>query len=234
MKKIGERIKEARLAQNLSQEELAQLVGAKYRSVSTWELGTAKPDYLTIIRLCEALKITPNQLFDIDGSEDIPSLDELMLLRKYREIDDFGRKAVNAVLEAEYLRVTEPKKKARLIRIDYYSFPASAGTGDFLESEVPEKILVQDTPEAEVADYVIPISGDSMEPTFHSGDKVLVEKRENIEQGDIGIFIVNGDVYIKELGNKCLISHNSAYKPISLRSTDSIYCCGKVLGVVGE
>ena len=46
------------------------------------------------------------------------------------------------------------------------------------------------------------------------------------------IFIVNCDVFIKELGNKCLISHNKAYEPIPLLSTDSIYCCGRVLGVV--
>lgn len=72
-----------------------------------------------------------------------------------------------------------------------------------------------------------------MEPTFHNGDKVFVAKRDVIDQGDIGIFVVNGDAFIKELGNKCLISHNKAYKPIPLLPTDSIYCCGRVLGVVG-
>ena len=84
------------------------------------------------------------------------------------------------------------------------------------------------------ADYVIPISGDSMEPTFHSGDRVFVAKDDALEEGDIGIFIVNGDAYIKELGNKCLISHNTAYKPLQLLSSDSIYCCGRVIGVVEE
>ncbi|MGM9683842.1 MAG: S24 family peptidase, partial [Eubacteriales bacterium] len=73
-----------------------------------------------------------------------------------------------------------------------------------------------------------------MEPSFHDGDKVFVEKRADIEKGDIGIFVVNGDVFIKELGIKCLISHNKAYKPIPLLSSDSIYCCGRVLGVVEE
>ena len=84
------------------------------------------------------------------------------------------------------------------------------------------------------AEFGVRVSGDSMEPTFHSGDRVFVAKDDALEEGDIGIFIVNGDAYIKELGNKCLISHNEAYKPIPLRSTDSIYCCGRVLGVVGE
>ena len=69
---------------------------------------------------------------------------------------------------------------------------------------------------------------------YHDGDKVFVEKCDSVEIGEIGIFIVNGEAYIKELGNRCLISHNSAYKPIKLGSSDSVYCCGRVLGVVEE
>ena len=30
------------------------------------------------------------------------------------------------------------------------------------------------------------------------------------------------------------ISHNKAYKPIPLLSTDSVYCCGRVLGIVND
>ena len=233
MKAFGEKIKEARLAQNLNQEELAERIGSKYRSVSTWENGTAKPDYPTLIRLCEVLKTSPNHLLGFDLSVDTPSIEEWAILHKYRDIDEIGKEAVSAVLDAEYRRVAKPKK-ARLLRLDFYNYPASAGTGNFLETERPDEILVKECSEAEDADYVIPISGDSMEPTYHDGDKVFVEKCDSVEIGEIGIFIVNGEAYIKELGNKCLISHNEAYKPIKLGSSDSIYCCGRVLGVVED
>ena len=233
MKAFGEKIKEARLAQNLNQEELAERIGSKYRSVSTWENGTAKPDYATLIRLCDVLKTSPNHLLGFDLSVDTPSLAEWAILHKYRDIDEIGKDAVSAVLDAEYRRVVKPKK-ARLLKIDFYNYPASAGTGNFLETERPDEILVKECSEAEDADYVIPISGDSMEPTYHDGDKVFVEKCDSVEIGEIGIFIVNGEAYIKELGNKCLISHNEAYKPIKLGSSDSIYCCGRVLGVVED
>ena len=233
MKAFGEKIKEARLAQHLNQEELAERIGSKYRSVSTWENGTAKPDYPTLIRLCEVLKTSPNHLLGFDLSVDTPSLAEWAILHKYRDIDEIGKDAVSAVLDAEYRRVVKPKK-ARLLKVDFYNYPASAGTGNFLETERPDEILVKECSEAEDADYVIPISGDSMEPTYHDGDKVFVEKCDSVEIGEVGIFIVNGEAYIKELGNKCLISHNEAYKPIKLGSSDSIYCCGRVLGVVEE
>ena len=234
MKSIGLRLKEARLAKNLKQEELAELIGAKSPSaVSTWEVGKAKPDCVTLLRICEVLHISPNQLLGFNVNVVTPTLNEWAILHKYRDIDEIGKDAVSAVLDAEYRRVVKPKK-ARLLKLDFYNYPASAGTANFLETETPDEIVVKECSEAEVADYVIPISGDSMEPTYHDGDNVFVEKCDTVEEGEVGIFIVNGDAYIKELGNKCLISHNSAYKPIKLGSSDSVYCCGRVLGVVED
>lgn len=230
MKKIGERLKAARLAQHLNQEELAERIGAKYRSVSTWENGTAKPDCLTIIRICEVLKISPNHLLGYNSSVDAPTLNEMAILHKFREIDEIGKDAVTAVLFAEHKRVAKPQK-ARLLRLDFYNYPASAGVGNFLENENPDEILAKECSEAEAADYVIPISGNSMEPTLHDGDRVFVEKCSSISEGEIGIFVVDGEVFVKELGDGVLISHNPAYKPISLRAKSSIYCLGKVLGV---
>lgn len=238
MKSIGLRIKDARLAKNIKQEELAEQLGIKSAAtVSAWEVGKAKPDCITLLRVCEILDISPDHLLGYASESEQPSLSEMTMLRKYRYIDERGKKVVDSVLTTEYnmaVATHAKKQKIRKVRIDYYNYPASAGTGNFLEDETPEEIWVKESPEAESADFVLPISGDSMEPTFHSGDKVFVEKCETVEEGEIGIFILNGEAFIKELGNRCLISHNEAYKPIKLSAPDSIYCCGRVLGVVEE
>lgn len=73
-----------------------------------------------------------------------------------------------------------------------------------------------------------------MEPTFHDGNKVFVEKCSSVAVGSIGIFILNGEAYIKELGDHCLLSHNKSYKPIKITDEDRVYCCGRVLGVVDD
>ena len=71
-----------------------------------------------------------------------------------------------------------------------------------------------------------------MQPMFNDGDKVYIVNQQSVEIGEIGIFVINGNAYIKKLGKGQLISLNEKYKPIPLSEDDSIYCCGKVIGIV--
>lgn len=81
------------------------------------------------------------------------------------------------------------------------------------------------------ANYVIPVSGDSMEPTFFDGDVLFFDLGNDCLQiGDIGIFVLNGETLVKELGENELISHNPKYKPIKIHEWDSVRIEGKVLG----
>ena len=233
MKEIGLKIKKARLAKGLKQEELAERVGAKSSAtVSAWEVGKAKPDCITLLRICEVLDTTPNELLSF--SSDAPTQEEQLFLGKYRMLDSFGKKAIDSLLDIEYDRILSTpiaKAKKRMIKLDLYNYPASAGVGNFLEELSPENIFVVDSNDSKLADYVLPVSGNSMEPTYHDGDYVLIQKCDTVAVGEAGIFIVNGDAYIKELGEGCLISHNKAYSPIRLSESDSVYCCGRVIGI---
>lgn len=235
MKTIGLRIKEARIAKNLKQEELAERIGAKSSAaVSSWEVGKAKPDCVTLLNICQVLNISPDEL--LGYNKNVPTLLEWSMIHKYREMDDFGKQAVESIINIEYERVSntfsQKQKKARVLRLDYFTMPASAGTGIFLDSEEAEDIYVPESPEAEEADFVLSVKGNSMEPTFNDGDKIYVRKQDTVDIGEIGIFVLNGDVYVKELGNGKLISHNEEYKPMIIGDDDSCYCCGKVLGTV--
>ncbi len=237
MNTIGSRIKEYRLLRGMTQQDIADALGeSSGRVIYNWEKGIGRPDCDKLARLCDLLDVSADELIGCKSMAQRPTATEWGTLQKYRALDEHGKEVVDYLIDSEYKRVTAVarKPKARLLTIDFYNYPASAGTGNFLDTETPEQILVKESPKAEAADYVIPITGDSMEPTYHDGDKVLVEKCDSVGIGEIGIFVVNGDVYIKELGNKCLISHNEKYRPIPLTENDSVYCCGKVIGVVEE
>ena len=60
-------------------------------------------------------------------------------------------------------------------------------------------------------------------------DRVLVKMQERVETGEIGIFCVNDNGYIKKFGGNVLISLNKKYPEIPLNNESR--CFGKVLGV---
>ena len=60
--KIGKFIAECRKSQNLTQMQLAEILGITDRAVSKWETGKAMPDSSLMLELCDVLKITVNDL----------------------------------------------------------------------------------------------------------------------------------------------------------------------------
>ena len=235
MSTISDRIKEYRLQKGMTQQELAEALGeSSGRVIYHWEKGSGRPDCDKIAKLCDLLGVSADELIGCKSMAQRPTATEWTTLQKYRALDEHGKEVVDYLIDSEYKRVTAltRKPKPRMLKIDWFAQPASAGTGNILDSDLAEELFVPESAEAEQADFVISVGGDSMEPTYHDGDKVFVEKCDAVEVGEVGIFVVNGDVYIKELGNKCLISHNEKYKPINLSECDSVYCCGRVIGIV--
>ena len=232
---IGEQIKKYRNIKGMTQQDIADALGeSSGRVIYNWEKGIGRPDCDKLARLCDLLGVSADELIGCKSMAQRPTATEWGTLQKYRALDEHGKEVVDYLIDSEYKRVrlSMKKPKPRMLKIDWFTLPASAGTGNILDSELAEELLVPESSEAEQADFVISVGGDSMEPTYHDGDKVFVEKCDAVDIGEVGIFVVNGDVYIKELGNKCLISHNEKYKPIRIGENDSVYCCGRVIGIV--
>ena len=59
---IGRFIAEKRRAKNLTQEQLAELLGVSNKTISKWETGKSMPDYAVVESLCKALNITIPEL----------------------------------------------------------------------------------------------------------------------------------------------------------------------------
>jgi hypothetical protein len=115
--------------------------------------------------------------------------------------------------------------------VGLYDMPVSAGVGEFLaDATRVEDIVIPDDPRTAEADYALRINGDSMEPKYHSGDILLIQSTDTVEEGELGIFILDGAGYFKKYGGDHLISLNSKYPPIRLRDFEDVSCCGRVVG----
>lgn len=63
MKTFGEKLREARKKQGLSQQKLAELLGLKnHNAISNWENNIAKPEADTLIKLAEIIKASTDYL----------------------------------------------------------------------------------------------------------------------------------------------------------------------------
>lgn len=110
----------------------------------------------------------------------------------------------------------------------------SAGTGTYLTDECMENIRVKFNKQTACADFCVTVSGESMEPKFHDGDVLLVHEQPDIEQGEFGVFVINDEGYVKQRGDKELISLNPNYENIPFHPDDDILCGGKVIGVLSQ
>lgn len=122
-----------------------------------------------------------------------------------------------------------PKKIIKL-----YDYALSAGKGnDLMDVHVPyEDIKVENL----AADFAIKVSGDSMEPKIANGSIVLVKQTEVLQDGDIGAFFYDGEVYCKILRKKetgvVLESINAKYKPINIDEKAVWKIYGKIIDTI--
>ena len=91
MAKISDRIKQLRKKKGVSQSQLAEAIGVKNNTVSTWERGTRKPDVDALHLLSDYFEVPFEYLLgsgEKEGARMKPSQDELEVqaLSKSRKI----------------------------------------------------------------------------------------------------------------------------------------------------
>lgn len=63
-KKLGKKIKMARVELDLNQTEFADKIGAKQKSISNYETGTALPSLATLEKIAKVLKKPASYFLD--------------------------------------------------------------------------------------------------------------------------------------------------------------------------
>ena len=64
IKKLGKKIKLARVELDLNQSELAKKIGAKQKSISRYENGLSMPSIETLIKIAKVLKRPASYFLD--------------------------------------------------------------------------------------------------------------------------------------------------------------------------
>ena len=236
---IGSTLKELLAEKQMAAGELARRIGVPAQKIYSLILrDKMKVDFEVLLRICEVLEV-PLTAFSpgpapAGGTE--PSREEWVHLRRFRALDGNGRELTELVMERELARLAREREEAaegtRVIPL--FLAPAAAGYASPVLNEDYEDYEV---PAAVPAEFAVRIAGDSMEPVLHDGGVALVG-RGPVENGDVGMFFVDGDMKCKQylrdvLGNVYLFSLNreraDADVTIPASSGVTLCCFGKVL-----
>lgn len=113
---IADRLRELRNSAGLSQQALADKTSISKSSINMYERGAREPGLETVEVFADFFNVDLDYLF---GKSDIPrksfiesntpiiTFEENNLLTQYRELDQYGKETVNAVLECEHNRCAQ-------------------------------------------------------------------------------------------------------------------------------
>lgn len=88
----------------MTQKELAEKLGVKHNTISTWENGANSIDVEILFNICEILEITINDIygkFSLSKSNNL-SFKEIEHIKKYRVLDERGQQTVDTILNSQY------------------------------------------------------------------------------------------------------------------------------------
>lgn len=232
------------------QKVLTEYLGLKNVAFSEWKSGKSKSYRKYLIEIAKFFDVSLDYL--VYGKKDIETAtdDIKELLSYYSALSDIDKGKViekaETLAELAAERAAEQSKAAAKpdvsaadeqpdedtndFYIDLCTLPASAGSGVQLDEGYTEPMQIAHTPLAERANYAVRVSGHSMEDKYFDGDIVLIETCPDIDIGEIGLFVVNDQGYIKQRGKDRLISLNPNSPDVTISEGDVVRCRGRVLG----
>ncbi len=227
-------------------EDIARVSGVPKATVDKITSGkTQSPNYDTVeaiaralgcsmddFRTVELIKIKKAPAFSAEAKE---------FAKKYDSLDAHGKKLLGLILNEEMSRLAspageseEPYETEKKI-IPLYFTPAAAG---YASPAMGEDYDNYEVAVSSPADFAARIDGDSMEPYIKNGSVILVKRQQRLNNGDVGLFFVDGDMKCKQYiedgaGNIKLLSLNRARADadvtVSAASGVTVTCYGKVL-----
>ena len=167
MRAFGEVLVENRKKKGYSQADLVDLLAQEgievtTKAISKWENQTREPSLHTILTVCQILDI--EDIYEVFLGEN--PFDHVM-----KNLNEDGKAKI-----IEFANLLRESRKYLPHRADIIPFenyqpiavePASAGTGNYIEDSVKESYNVGHLA-PEKTDFGIRISGDSMEPMYHT------------------------------------------------------------------
>ena len=239
---IGEKIKQYRLANGWTQQELGTKIGMSKNAIGNYEKGFRSPKKNTMFDLAKAFSISIDDLFppvQKDSASDIQSIYDELEPNRQRKVITYAEKLWDEQKNEEEAKINEVSEAISLYQVEVVSETAAAcgfNYGFGYEDTDRETIEVDEQPPRH--DIATKVSGDSMQPDYQDGDILyLVDKGLTTYNGDLAVIAYGDRSYFKRIytenGRLRLVSLNDKYEDIILDFPPAEDTHIKIFSVVG-
>lgn len=241
---IGKGLKNLRKNKNMTMEQLANDLNNKYPNlmkltkgkISKWENEKEEPRLSTAKILAEYFNVKINDLYSDTEStykedNDITTVYNQLTPPRQHNVLDYAKHQLELQNNTKDNIVDfNDYKDNKVNEASVYGY-VSAGTGEQIFDEPQFKVAVKgDVP---IHDLALQVNGNSMEPMFHDKEVIFIEKTHEIKNGQIGVFIIDGETYVKKVyveeNRLTLVSLNKEYPDLHFYENQSIELVGKVI-----
>lgn len=230
---IGNKIRYYRTKMNLTQDQLGEKLNTKKATISNYETGYRTPKQDDLFEIAHILNVSIDDLFPKRHSKknDITTVYNQLTPPRQHNVLDYAKHQLELQNNTKDNIVDfNDYKDNKVNEASVYGY-VSAGTGEQIFDEPQFKVAVKgDVP---IHDLALQVNGNSMEPMFHDKEVIFIEKTHDIKNGQIGIFIIDGEAYVKKVyveeDRLTLVSLNKAYRDLHFYENQSVELVGKVI-----
>lgn len=216
----------------MTQKQLAELIGIKPSTLSDYLNLRSNPSHGVIQKIADVFGIVKS---DIDTTykedNDITTVYNQLTPPRQHNVLDYAKHQLELQNNTKDNIVDfNDYKDNKVNEASVYGY-VSAGTGEQIFDEPQFKVAVKgDVP---IHDLALQVNGNSMEPMFHDKEVIFIEKTHEIKNGQIGVFIIDGEAYVKKVyvedDRLTLVSLNKAYRDLHFYENESVELVGKVI-----
>ncbi len=198
-------LKEKRLEKKLTLEQVGEIVGVGKSTVRKWENGMIENmGRDKIVSLSKALGISPLDILGIGDSEnktdpikkELIDIFDLLNSKRQKKVLNFASNQLDEQ-KNNVLDINKTTEKNKLIPIETVE-KVSAGFG-FHYGENEKTTYYTSRNNLPRFDFATVVDGDSMEPTLHDGDVILIRQNYDTPQGGIYVVDYDGTSWVKEV-----------------------------------
>ena len=105
-------LRSARIAKDMQQKEVAEIMGVRGSTISNWENGRSQPDIDEFVKLCSIYGVDYAEFLTkaygaAASKENIYTPEEVSHIKKYRALDEDGRELVDGLLDTLHTQKTD-------------------------------------------------------------------------------------------------------------------------------